>query len=393
MPIEHPRPTESSIKELYANALRCAFPGCREPLFVTRPGAVKRSLNSRMAHICARREGGPRWNPLMSADENRSPSNLVLLCIQHANEIDLPERIAEYPIASVTDWKAKQLTSFDKAAGGWELSDEEVAEVLQRSPETSVVLQAHTITLGGTGGSAPGASGGGGAAIGPGAIGGPGGPVGRIELDGGPGIAPGAGGGGGGVISIGAIRLVGGDPVATEGRGFSSGVDGGDGGETTFGVGDRVLLRAAGGKGGLAGTGVRITTPRLRVSTMMLVNYAELRGQLASIVGGGWQSLSVLNVPSPVVFPLFILFEAGGVDKGEFTASVEMRDPEGIPRAKVSFPIAVEKPGDLLRIPRVCSLTAEVARFGLWTIVVMTQPDRELASIGIFIKRAGEAEG
>lgn len=388
MPREHPRPTESTVKELYANALVCAFPGCNEPLFMARPGEEKRSLNSRIAHICARREGGPRWDGLMSALDNRSAKNLIVLCIKHADEIDLQERSAAYPIELLKSWKEQQLTLYDKAAGGWRLSDEEAAEILERSSETSIVLHAHTITLGGTGGSAPGASGGGGAAIGPGALGGPGGPIGHIELDGLPGTAPGAGGGGGGVISHAAIRREDRAQEASEGSGFSSGTDGGDGGDTALSIDGSVLVHAAGGTGGLAGTGVRITSPNLRVSTLMLVNYAEIRQSLASIVGGGWQSLSILNVPSQVVFPLFILFEAGGVEAGDFTASVEARDPTGIPRAKLSFPVTVMESGDVVRIPRACALHAEVTCFGLWTLTVTT-PSRELASITIFIKRTG----
>lgn len=154
--------------------------------------------------------------------------------------------------------------------------------------------------MGGIGGLASGASGGGGGAIGPGSIGGP---VGRIELDGLPGAAPGAGGGGGGAIANGAILPSSeARSTATEGQGFSSGIDGQDGGDTTVSIGD-AELRAAGGQGGLVGTGVRHTHSRLAVSALMLVNYAELREGLASIVGGGWQSLSVLNLPAPIAFP------------------------------------------------------------------------------------------
>ena len=245
-----------------------------------------------MAHICARGEGGPRWDEAMDADENRSSANLILLCLKHADAIDLPENADLYPADLLRQWKAEQLASYDRVVGGWDLSDEEAAEVVAASEGPSVSLQAETIFVGGIGGLAPGASGGGGGAIGPGAIGGSGGPVGRIELDGLPGSAPGAGGGGGGVIAPDAI-LPTTDPAATEGQGFSSGTDGQDGGATTISVDGVELLRAEGGEGGLAGTGVRRTDSRLAVSALMLVNYAEIREGLVSIVGGGWQSLSV----------------------------------------------------------------------------------------------------
>lgn len=385
----HPRPTEKTAKELYGNAFVCGFPGCKEPLYVKQPDQTKRSLNSRMAHICARREGGPRWDPAMNANDNRSPANLILLCLKHADEVDLPENIDRYPAELLRQWKAEQMASHDGVVEGWDLSDEEAAEVVAASTDPSVTLQAETIFVGGIGGLAPGASGGGGGAIGPGSIGGPGGPVGRIKLDGLPGATPGTGGGGGGVVAPDAI-LPTADPAATEGQGFSSGTDGQDGGATTMSIDGVELVRVEGGEGGLTGTGVRRTDSRLAVSALMLVNYAEVREGLVSIVGGGWQSLSVLNLPTPVTFPVYVLFEAPGVGVGEYTTGVEVRGPEGTPRQRLSFPVTVKTAGDVVRIPRCCSLTAEIDIFGLWTLAVVT-PDRELAHIDLLVKRTGQA--
>ena len=149
-------------------------------------------------------------------------------------------------------------------------------------------------------------------------------------------------------------------------------------------------VRAAGGQGGLAGTGVRRTDSRLAVSALMLVNYAEVRDGLASIVGGGWQNYSVLNLPTAVTFPVYVLFEAPGVDVGEYTVGVEVRGPDGTRREQITFPLTIETAGDVVRIPRCCSLTAEVDVFGLWTLAVVT-PDRELARIDLLIKRTGQA--
>src|ERR1022692_425249 len=92
----HPGVTDATSKELYANALNCAYPGCDRPLYrVNADGS--RTLNSRIAHICARQEGGPRWNSAMSSEANRSAGNLLLLCIEHADEIDQPGRVSLYP--------------------------------------------------------------------------------------------------------------------------------------------------------------------------------------------------------------------------------------------------------------------------------------------------------
>jgi hypothetical protein len=322
----------------------------------------------------------------MSADENRSTSNLILMCAKHADEIDLIARAALYPASVLREWKAAQVARYDKAAGGFRLTDDEAADLLARS-ETTISLVAETISLGG-GGGVDGGSGGGGAAIGPGALGGHGGPVGRLDLDGGAGVGPGAGGGGGGALVPGAIPH-GLHYHETEGIGYSRGIDGADGGDTTISLGHHVLLRAKGGKGGLAGTGARGSSDRLRVSALLLVNYGEHREGLVALLGGGWTGVSVLNLPTLVAFPHVILFEAGGIAATELTATVEIAGPDGTVCGTQSFPVTIEKPGDVVRIPRLGSVAVEVHSFGLWTVAVKSG-SRELARIDILIKRAGE---
>lgn len=114
-PKEHPPVTVATAKELYANAIKCAYPGCDRPLYrVNADGS--RTLNSRIAHICARREGGPRWDPEMSLEENQSVDNLLLLCIEHADEIDQPQRIGLYPVSVLRSWKREQVAHFDEQA-------------------------------------------------------------------------------------------------------------------------------------------------------------------------------------------------------------------------------------------------------------------------------------
>jgi hypothetical protein len=202
MPITHPEPTLATVKELYANAITCAYPGCDRPLYRINPDDSSRTLNSRVAHICARQENGPRWDSEMSADANRSAGNLLLLCIEHADEVDRRERVHLYPATLLREWKQQQLAFFDTARNGWDITEREAEEVIRESTNLEISLQGDVINLGGTGGQAPSAGGGGGAAIGSGAhggAGGPGGPV-RIDIKGEDGAAPGAGGGGSGYI-------------------------------------------------------------------------------------------------------------------------------------------------------------------------------------------------
>lgn len=386
MPIEHPKPTLSTVKELYGCALKCGFVDCSEPLFIEHADGSGRSLNSKIAHICARREGGPRWDPQMSSDENRSAANLILMCAKHADEIDLIHRAAHYPVDLLREWKAVQISHYDSATGNPPLTDDEAAEVLTRS-EMKVSFAADTINLGGAGG-INGGSGGGGAAIGPGALGGHGGPIGRISLQGSPAIGPGSGGAGGGAIAPGAIPP-GLHYGQTQGIGYSRGTDGNDGGDTTISVGDRVLLRAEGGKGGLAGTGIRGHSDRLGVSALLLVNHGEQRDGLVSLLGGGWNHLAILNVPAQVAFPYVVLFEAGGIPEAELTATISIVDAAGKTCGSQSFPVTVKKAGDVLRIPRLGNVVASVHCFGMWSVVV-TSNERVLAKIDVLVKRVGE---
>jgi hypothetical protein len=74
------------MRELYGTAFRCAHPECNRPLYKVSDETGDRVLNSRVAHIHARRKGGPRWIE-MPAEENRAFDNLVLLCHRHRRRI------------------------------------------------------------------------------------------------------------------------------------------------------------------------------------------------------------------------------------------------------------------------------------------------------------------
>lgn len=91
-----------------------------------------RVLNSQVAHIHARRENGPRWNPAMTGEENRSYGNLIVLCLEHASEIDVtPDR---FPAEMLREWKRVQVATQERAAKSLSpLTDAEADEVIRRS--------------------------------------------------------------------------------------------------------------------------------------------------------------------------------------------------------------------------------------------------------------------
>jgi hypothetical protein len=140
----YPLPTPSTVRELYGSAYRCAHPECTKPLYKVSDETGDRTLNSRVAHIHARKPGGPRWIE-MPPDENRGVDNLLLLCIEHSYEIDeAPER---FPAEMLREWKAAQIAEYDRLHTSWPLSDEEVTEALVASESFDALNAPSTIEL------------------------------------------------------------------------------------------------------------------------------------------------------------------------------------------------------------------------------------------------------
>lgn len=130
-PREHRTPTDATVKQLYGTALRCGFRPCEQPLYRESKIEGERVLNSEVAHIHARREKGPRWDPHMSEAENRSFDNLILMCQAHAKEIDdFPDK---YAPDRLREWKRIQLRECQAASAAPQITDDEVQEVLDRS--------------------------------------------------------------------------------------------------------------------------------------------------------------------------------------------------------------------------------------------------------------------
>jgi hypothetical protein len=352
-------------------------------------------MDVQIAHIRDAHPGN-RFDSSMTDEDRRSFANLVLLCKPHHDLVDRahPDR---YQAEDLSTWKAlREEGMAENLLGALEVDEAELEGALKDAAINISVSQS-SLQIGGMGGSAVGAGGGGGGVIGSG-TGGPGGPGGAITLpgdaeillDGPPGEAPGAGGGGGGAMTQGAIVRSPDPSAAREGVGFSSGVDGTDGGASSVAIEGRLLLSAAGGLGGLAGTGIRSVSDRIAVSVLMLVNYVELREGFAYVAGGAWQNISVLNLPSMVPIATFAVFEAAGTEAGEYTIGLEARDPDGTRRSRMTFPLTVSEPGDVLRVCRCCNLSTEIDSFGLWRVLVDCD-GRELVGVDFLVKRTGES--
>lgn len=398
--VNRPKPTDATAKQLYACAISCAYPGCVEPLYRMGTGTQARALNSRIAHICARSEGGPRWDANMTSEANRSAENLMLLCLKHADEVDQPHLNAKYQTPDLLQWKRSQIAAYDHVVEmvgstetvGWHLSDAEAAEVIEASSqEVTITMKAHIIQIGGSGGNL-GGSGGGGGVVGTGVlIGGAGGDeqVPDIALAGQPGTYPGGGGRGGGVLVDNAVaaRLHSG----IEGEGYVAGIDGADSGPATFSGGD-LAITAQGGKGGLVGSGERVMSDRFAVSALLLADYVKLTNGLATVVAGAWSNYSILNIPAPVNLPLFAVIEGGGVEPGEYTITFELVSPSGDVRATTRIAVVVQRKGDMSRIPCALDLAGNVHEFGIWRVVVRSDV-AELAALDVMVKLVASSAG
>jgi hypothetical protein len=139
--IEHRVPRTRTVKQLYGTAFRCAEPSCARPLYRVSDETGEWILNSRVAHIKARSEGGPRWDPAMSEEDNRNAANLLALCEPHAFEIDAtPDH---YPVELLQSWKCAQLDEYRELGKSWPLSKAEAREVVSRSFDHREVAAAH----------------------------------------------------------------------------------------------------------------------------------------------------------------------------------------------------------------------------------------------------------
>jgi hypothetical protein len=348
--IEHREPTAATVRYLYGINSVCAEPTCREPLYRVVEGLPRRVLNSTVAHIHARRENGPRWDVSMSEEANRLAENLLVLCRFHSAAIDEFEE--DFPPETLRSWKANA----ESPGTGVDLSDEEVATIVEVWTSQSIHLQAETITLGGS-------LGGGGGAIGFGAFGGSGGDITQF-----PELRP-------------IPRKARPSQVDDLGKAHVPGFDGQPGGPSAVSREDgEVLLAVGGGGGGFVGSGARSTDDRIGVSVLMFANSLDVRDGLVFVLGGAWQTLTVATFPEVTRLMVLVVIEAGQAASGEFTIHVDLHDPAGSRMTRASFPLVVDEPGAVIRVPLAVALEATFAEPGQHHLTVSSELG-ELASV------------
>lgn len=82
----------------------CARASCRRSTVGPHSSEIKATLVGEAAHICAASSLGPRYDPSMSDEEQRSPDNGIWLCANCATEIDKDP--ARFPVSLLRQWKS-----------------------------------------------------------------------------------------------------------------------------------------------------------------------------------------------------------------------------------------------------------------------------------------------
>jgi hypothetical protein len=112
--IVHREPTDTTKKQiLTAGGNQCAFPACNDFIFDSEHLVIV----GKIAHIKARREGGPRFDYSQSEEENRSFSNLMALCGKHHDIVDNRKDIytAEILVSMKIEHEEKVENSADRS--------------------------------------------------------------------------------------------------------------------------------------------------------------------------------------------------------------------------------------------------------------------------------------
>ena len=93
---------------------QCAEPTCDKKLIAE----DNLSIISKICHIEAASENGPRWNASMTGDERRDFSNLILLCDEHHTIIDNKDNELKFPVSLLKKWKAEHEAKILKLISG-----------------------------------------------------------------------------------------------------------------------------------------------------------------------------------------------------------------------------------------------------------------------------------
>jgi len=129
-------PVAATVRELYLySGNQCAFPGCTQLLLLSNG-----TWNCEVAHIRGVQRSAARGEHDLTNEELRAPWNLILLCLNHHNEIDNIALVSLYSITAVTDMKSQHEARYRHAIGGLERMVEATSGVAPRYPTNLLAL-------------------------------------------------------------------------------------------------------------------------------------------------------------------------------------------------------------------------------------------------------------
>ena len=98
----------------------------------------------------------------------------------------------------------------------------------------------------------------------------------------------------------------------------------------------------------------------------------------------------MLNTPCDLDLVVVLIVEAGAVPEGSYSMTLSMVDPDGRLCGTTRFPVIVDEPGDVLRLPYWVPIRTRVTDYGLYELTASTDV-RELMRIVLAIRRATDA--
>lgn len=105
----------------------CYYPRCDEPLVRVDEGVPV--INFEIAHICAAKPGGPRYDAAMTDEERDAYPNLLLLCLVHHKVVD-KIRPKDFPTPTLQEWKEANGAGLTELQGLRGLTEERLQSLL-----------------------------------------------------------------------------------------------------------------------------------------------------------------------------------------------------------------------------------------------------------------------
>ncbi|WP_405056823.1 hypothetical protein OG474_29285 [Kribbella sp. NBC_01505] len=288
----------------------------------------------------------------MDDEQRRAFDNLILLCLPHAEEIDLPRLVDRYPVHVLEGWKSVQLR--DAPTEPVNISE----DMVERAVVLSMDFRGAVIDLGGKAATAPGAGGSGGGAIGPGARGGDGGPGGNHY-----------------VYTFEADQLP--ESIEVEvglpGRGGVDGMPGEASGNMRLGG---LVMPGAGREAHSPPPKAIAEAVTTSIPSAVLANHVEING-LSYLSGAGWGAYDMGELPGPFSAALHVLVDVVWADLEpgtempiEVIAELITPSKTATVSKKISGTIKVTEPNGFDRLPLAFHLTGTLHDLGLHVLEV-----------------------